>query len=85
MIHLLVMILFAALVSLVLIILYLSFLPLLHTVTKRIRRRLHDMKHRVEEMEHQAFLGTTFDIGVQTSLIVVPEPSMRRTYNPRSL
>jgi diguanylate cyclase (GGDEF)-like protein len=43
------------LLALILIILYLSFLPILHLVTNRIRRRLRDMKHRVGEMEHQAF------------------------------
>ncbi len=45
----------SALLTLILVILYLSFLPVLHTATNRIRRRLRDMKHRVGEMEHQAF------------------------------
>jgi diguanylate cyclase (GGDEF)-like protein len=40
---------------LILIVLYLSFLPTLAIATNRIRRRLRDMKHRVGEMEHQAF------------------------------
>jgi diguanylate cyclase (GGDEF)-like protein len=43
------------LLALILIVLYLSFLPALHVATNRIRRRLRDMKHRVGEMEHQAF------------------------------
>jgi diguanylate cyclase (GGDEF)-like protein len=44
-----------ALLTLILIALYLSFLPVLHLATNRIRRRLRDMKLRVGEMEHQAF------------------------------
>jgi diguanylate cyclase (GGDEF)-like protein len=44
-----------ALLGLIMIVLYASFLPVLHIATNRIRRRLRDMKHRVGEMEHQAF------------------------------
>lgn len=44
-----------ALVALIMIVLYASFLPVLHVATNRIRGRLRDMKHRVGEMEHQAF------------------------------
>ena len=43
------------LLILILLVLYASFLPVLHVATNRIRRRLRDMKHRVGEMEHQAF------------------------------
>jgi diguanylate cyclase (GGDEF)-like protein len=43
------------LLALIMIVLYASFLPVLHIATTRIRRRLADMKHRVGEMEHQAF------------------------------
>jgi diguanylate cyclase (GGDEF)-like protein len=45
----------AGLLSLILIVLYLSFLPVLHVATNRIRRRLRGMQHQVQEMEHQAF------------------------------
>ena len=43
------------LLVLILIVLYLSFVPVLYIATNRIRRRLRDMKHRVGQMEHQAF------------------------------
>ncbi|MFL5822480.1 MAG: putative bifunctional diguanylate cyclase/phosphodiesterase [Solirubrobacteraceae bacterium] len=46
------------LISLILIALYLSFIPVLHVATNRIRRRLRAMKHRVGEMTHQAFHDT---------------------------
>jgi diguanylate cyclase (GGDEF)-like protein len=46
------------LLALLLAALYLSFLPVLHIATKRIRGRLRDMKYRVGEMEHQAFHDT---------------------------
>lgn len=45
----------AGLLVLILIVLYLSFLPVLHVATNRIRRRLGDMQDQVKEMEHQAF------------------------------
>jgi diguanylate cyclase (GGDEF)-like protein len=48
----------AGLISLILIVLYLSLLPILHVATKRIRRRLRDMNDQVKEMEHQAFHDT---------------------------
>jgi diguanylate cyclase (GGDEF)-like protein len=44
-----------ALLVLIMLVLYASFLPALHIATTRIRRRLRDMRHRVGEMEHQAF------------------------------
>lgn len=44
--------------ALIMIGLYLSFLPVLAVVTDRIRRRLRGMKGRVREMEHQAFHDT---------------------------
>ncbi len=44
-----------ALLVLIMLVLYASFLPVLHIATNRIRRRLRDMKRRVGEMEHQAF------------------------------
>ncbi|HEY1523718.1 MAG TPA: EAL domain-containing protein [Solirubrobacteraceae bacterium] len=44
-----------AFLVLIMSVLYASFLPVLHIATTRIRRRLRDMKHRVGEMEHQAF------------------------------
>jgi diguanylate cyclase (GGDEF)-like protein len=47
-----------AVLALIMIALYLSFLPVLAVVTNRIRRRLRDMKYRVREMEHQAFHDT---------------------------
>ncbi|HZU59541.1 MAG TPA: EAL domain-containing protein [Solirubrobacteraceae bacterium] len=47
-----------AFLALILIGLYLSFLPVLAFVTNRIRRRLRDMKGRVRQMEHQAFHDT---------------------------
>jgi GGDEF domain-containing protein len=48
----------AGLLSLILIVLYCSFLPVLYVATNRIRRRLRGMKDRVREMEHQAFHDT---------------------------
>jgi diguanylate cyclase (GGDEF)-like protein len=44
-----------AFLTLILVVLYHSFLPVLQFATNRIRRRLRDMKSRVGEMEHQAF------------------------------
>ena len=47
-----------ALISLILIALYLSFIPVLHVATNRVRGRLRAMKHRMGEMTHQAFHDT---------------------------
>jgi diguanylate cyclase (GGDEF)-like protein len=47
-----------AILGLIMIGLYLSFLPVLAFVTSRIRGRLRAMKYRVREMEHQAFHDT---------------------------
>jgi diguanylate cyclase (GGDEF)-like protein len=48
----------AGLLALVMIVLYLSLLPILHVATNRIRRRLRVMQQQVREMEHQAFHDT---------------------------